>query len=156
MPGFDPVGSAPVGSIGGDFATAGKIVFHGSNATANQNFPNAGRLTFLGSLPILVTARPRVTWFGLETLHVGAASARVTWEGVEILRTVASIPTDWVVSWMGVEALHTGAASARVTWFAVEALHVGQAADRVTWIGLEVLRSLADMPPDTGFVYLIC
>lgn len=160
MPGFGPIGARPVASIGGGdgnyYPSPGGIVFRGSNVTPNQIFPNAGRVAVHGVLPTAVNAAPRVTWIGLEILHAGSAQARVTWDGLEILRTVTSIPTEWVVSWMGLEVAHVGSASARVTWMGAEALHIGQAAARLTWMGIEVLRSLTDVPPDAGFVYLIC
>jgi hypothetical protein len=110
MSGFDPVGSTPVGDLGGDYVGAGRIVFHGSNVTANQAFPGGGRMIFLAAFPVIVTAAPRVTWFGNEVLHVGVARRRVTWLGLEVLRTVSTRPTQSVVTWMGIEALHVGSA----------------------------------------------
>lgn len=159
MPGFSPVGSTPVDAIGGNtgqyFPAPGGIVFHGSNVVSNQLQVLAGVLAFHGSSPVTILAAPRVTWMGLEALHVGAAARRVSWLGIEVLRSTASIPTEWVVSWMGLEVAHVGNAQRRLTWMGLEVAHVGQAAQRVTWMGLEVLRSVADFHAGNGWVCLI-
>ena len=159
MAGFSPVGSPPVGSIGSDdnsfYPQPGSVIFRGGNVTTNQIFISAGHLTFLGAMPLAVFAAPRVTWMGLEAAHTGDAQRRVTWLGVEVLRSTASLPTQWVVSWMGLEITHTGNAQLRVTWMGLEVAHIGAAASRVTWMGLEVLRSVADRQADTGWVCLI-
>jgi hypothetical protein len=155
--GFNPVGTDPVASIGtsGYSPAPGGIVFRGSNVLPDQVQVSAGHFVVHGVTPTAVLGPPRVTWIGVEALHGGVAAGRVTWQGVEVLRSVTSVPTDWVVSLIGLEALHTGASSARVTWIGAETLHAGAAADRVTWIGMEVLRSVADRQPDSGWVCLI-
>lgn len=156
---FGPVGAAPVASIGAAgqyYLAAGHVILYGSNVLTNQLQLTAGHLTVHGATPVAVLAPPRVTWMGVEALHGGSAADRVSWNGVEVLRSVAIVPTLYVVSWMGVEALHTGAASDRVSWIGAEVLHVGAALAKLTWLGVEVLRSVVDRPPDTGFVYLIC
>jgi hypothetical protein len=176
MPGFGPLGSAPVASIGADYtAAAGKLIFTGSNSTSNQNFPNPGRLIFGGGQAITFTAYPHVSWIGVEALHAGAANWRESWIGVEVLRTVATAPTANLVTWIGLEVAHVGAAAERVSWLGVEALHVGAAYARtswmgvevlrttsaavsrsqVTWIGVEVLRTVKDQATDSGWVCLI-
>lgn len=160
MAGFSPVGSAPVGAIGGsnNFATAGVAIFFGSNAIANQGFPNAGKLTFFGGMAVQFTAQPRVTWMGAEILHTGLSSARESWMGVEVLRSVSSVSTLYVLTWIGVEVLHTGPAPpARTSWIGVEVLRSVDAQPpwRTSWMGVEVLRSVAHVQLDSGWVCLL-
>jgi hypothetical protein len=92
MPGFGPVASTPVASIGGS----------GTSGT-NYNI-TPGHVTFGGLTPAvsMIISGPRVTWAGAEILHTGSSSARLTWIGTEVL--------------------HTGASKSRVTWFGVEVL----------------------------------
>jgi hypothetical protein len=171
MLGGAPLGTLPLGSTGGH-NYAGSALFRGSNCVPNQNFPNPGRLIFGGGQAVTFTAKPRVswlgvealhvgrasalvTWLGVEALHVGVSSALVTWTGVEVLRTTSTIPTISAVTWMGAEVAHIGAASERITWVGAEVAHAGAAADRVSWLGVEVLRSVKDRPADSGWVCLI-
>lgn len=66
--------------------------------------PGAAQITFTGYAPTLSYIFPgdRISWIGVEVLHVGVPLARV--------------------SWMGLEVLHPGSSSARVSWIGVEVL----------------------------------
>lgn len=161
---FGPIGSYPIASTATDqpitnySPAAGQLLLGGNipNLAYTQTFiiPGGAQVQFQGATPTFIPA-VRTSWIGIEALHPGVAQGRVSWIGLEVLHTTSSIATQGVVTWMGLEVLNSGAANAQVTWLGVEALHKGAAQSRVSWIGLEVLRTVADRPPDSGFVYLI-
>jgi hypothetical protein len=76
----------------------------GAGYTGISLSPGAAQITFSGYAPTLSYTFPanRISWMGVEVLHVGVSLARV--------------------SWMGVEVLHIGDSSARVSWMGVEVL----------------------------------
>lgn len=154
MPAFGPIGSFPIATLPGGGIPAGKLIFYGTNVTTNQPFLAASTLLFGGGMPLAYLSN-KVSWIGAEVLHTGNSLQRTSFIAVEVLRSTASIPTQTGVSWIGLEVLHTGAASDRVSWIGAEVLHTGAAQERVSWIGIEVLRSVADKPPDNGWVSLL-
>ena len=71
--------------------------------------------------PVPLPTPQRVTWFGVEALHDGAAKARV--------------------SWTGAEALHDGAAKARVSWTGVEVLRTNSVTVALATAGGQALTA---------------
>jgi hypothetical protein len=145
LPGFNPVGSTPVASIGG--SASGGVIYQ----------TTAGYIRFIGVLPTVTVnvTPPRVTWYGTEILHPGVAAARVTWSGMEVLRSVATGPTLAQVTWYGAEVLHAGVAAARVTWIGLEVLAQYNGVVHVSWFGLEVLRDYVLGGDNNGYVSII-
>lgn len=142
MPGFDPVGSAPVASIG-------------STAPPGTYFTAAtGTLTFAAYAPIVTMGivPPRVTWSGVEVLNTGLKVGRVTSFVIEVLRTTAiNSSFSWVTSTV-VEVLHDEIRNALVTSSVAEVVQDGNPRRaRLTTTIVEVVRP----PPVPGFVFHI-
>lgn len=89
------IGSRPTGTF--PIAT--------SPASGGVNYQiTSARITFAGFTPAVTITIPeiRVSWYGAEVMHGGAAQVNV--------------------SWIGLEALHNAAAAARLSWIGLEVL----------------------------------
>lgn len=92
MAGFNPVGSTPVGSIGGTAGPSGYTL-------------TPAAITYGGYTPSItytVTSPPKLTWIGTEILRDGAAGAQLFNVGTEVLHV--GTPASQLM-WLGVEVL---------------------------------------------------
>jgi hypothetical protein len=120
--------------------TVDQIVYF-STVAVTSFFPAAGSFTFTGYTPTTSWVFPpdRISWVGLESLHIGSSDSRLslivveglhggssdsrlTTVAIETLRSISDAPTQAQITHESLEVSHAGSAEARSTGVYVEVL----------------------------------